>query len=334
MSNEPSSLPGRRLPFERDRSAAILATAEALLEGVARSGRNAVRWYLPTDRALLLGASQRLSTLDSAACRSAGVGVYRRAAGGNVVLSDENMLGVDIVVTPDSALWSGDVTESYRWLGASFRDALATMGVPAHLVSIGEARASTAVDAADAALAKLTCFGGLSPYEVTVGERKIVGLAQVRRRHGALFQCAVPLHWRPLDLARLIALPDDERLALATALEARATGLYDLVGVGSASHEDGSTKYLGEVERGAGISGPVAGAPIEENDVSGDVASTKTIAAFIGALESAFAARGLLLQDDAWTPSERDRAAHALAERYVPLDLPLVLASRTIDHLQ
>lgn len=314
MSGESSSLPSRRLPFERDRSAAILATAEALLDGVASSGRNAVRWYLPTDAALLLGASQRLSALDGVACRRAGVTVYRRAAGGNVVLSDQNMLGVDIVVTPNSALWSGDVTESYHFLGASFRDALATMGVPAHLVSIGEARAATAVQGDDVALARLTCFGGLSPYEVTVEEKKIVGLAQVRRRHGALFQCAVPLHWRPMDLARLMALPDDERATLVSALGARATGLYDLVGVGS-------TSRVGVVGLDTeGVEGPIGGDVVE-----GDDAPTKTIATFMHALESAFAARGLFLQDDVWTRGERDHAVHAFAERYVPLDLPPVL---------
>ena len=34
--------------------------------------------------------------------------------------------------------------------------------------------------------ADVACFGGLSPYEVLAGGRKVVGLSQTRRRQGTL----------------------------------------------------------------------------------------------------------------------------------------------------
>jgi lipoate-protein ligase A len=64
---------------------------------------------------------------------------------------------------------------------------------------------------------KWACFGGLSPWEVVVGQRKIVGLAQVRRRTGVLLASGTlisPPDWPllcdalgsdPADAARLRA---------------------------------------------------------------------------------------------------------------------------------
>jgi len=70
------------------------------------------------------------------------------------------------------------------------------------------------------------CFGGLSPFEV-VGpdDRKVVGLSQVRRRTGALFQCGVPLSFDAALLAELLEPDAAERDALTRALDGAATGL-------------------------------------------------------------------------------------------------------------
>ena len=235
MTGEDASLPPshgpacpcRRLPWHDGRAVEILGSAEALLDGLAggADARPALRWYVASDEALLLGAAQQAGTIDYEAARTAGVAIIRRAAGGNVVLSDGDTLGLDIVLPPGDPLWSADLTRSYRWIGEAWAEALATLGVDAAVVGIEEARASAHVPGAEADLARRTCFGGLSPHEVTAGGRKLVGLAQVRRRHGALFQCALLLRWSPERLTRLLALPPGDRETLTAALQARATGL-------------------------------------------------------------------------------------------------------------
>ena len=49
------------------------------------------------------------------------------------------------------------------------------------------------------------CFGGLSPFEVTAGGRKVVGLSQARRAgRGTLLQAGVPLRLDARRLARLL----------------------------------------------------------------------------------------------------------------------------------
>jgi lipoate-protein ligase A len=81
----------------------------------------------------------------------------------------------------------------------------------------------------DEALVRRACFGALSPYEVAVGPRKLVGLSQVRRRAGVLFQVGVPLVWEADLLAALLAHTAAEQDRLAVLLRARALGLADVL---------------------------------------------------------------------------------------------------------
>ena len=89
------------------------------------------------------------------------------------------------------------------------------------VVSVARARAARDEPgpAADA------CFGGLSPYEVLAGGRKVVGLSQTRRRPGALLQAGIPLRLDAGRLARLMGRGDD----FAAGLAATAAGLRESV---------------------------------------------------------------------------------------------------------
>src|SRR5262249_30966524 len=83
----------------------------------------------------------------------------------------------------------------------------------------------------DEALVRRACFGSLSPYEVAVGPRKLVGLSQVRRRAGGLFQVGLPLMWEADMLADLLAHDADERGRLVRLLDERACGLGDVLAI-------------------------------------------------------------------------------------------------------
>lgn len=208
----------------------MLASAEALLEGVAANGRPALRWYVPTGRALHIGASQKLAAVDVDACLVRGIPIYQRASGGTIVLADADSLVLDVALPPDHPLAPRDLTASYRPFGEAWVEALRVLGVESATASIEQARADARDTSAATRLAHLACFGGLSPYEVVVGRRKIVGLSQVRRRVGALIQAAVLLRWDPERIAVLLSVPGSERAALAAALATRAVGIEDVTG--------------------------------------------------------------------------------------------------------
>lgn len=171
--------------------------------GVAGTGR-AVRLCRPTGPAVVLGSTQRIDDVNRPAATAAGFDVVRRRSGGGAVLVEPGAVAwVDVVVPRSDPLWDDDVGKAFRWLGDAWAAALCGLGVSGADVHRGGIVRSP--------WSSKVCFAGLGPGEVVVDGRKVVGMAQRRTRHGALFQCAVPLAWEPLRLLEVLALSDEER---------------------------------------------------------------------------------------------------------------------------
>ncbi len=221
----------RRLPSNRAGAGRQLALSESLLHELHDPS---LYWYQATHPALILGAAQKLPVLDLAACRKAELEVYKRTSGGTVVLAGADLVSLDVALPPFSQLASHDITLAYRWFAEVWIAALARLGVSARLVEPEEARAARLkLEAAppEARLVKLVCFGTLSSYEVVAEDgRKLVGLAQVRRRNGSLLQAGIHLHWPAADFTERLALLDEQRESLTVALQQRAVGLDQLLG--------------------------------------------------------------------------------------------------------
>ena len=191
-----------------------LAGDEALLSTV--STKPLVRWWLPSVPAVVVGLRARPIMRGH---------VLKRQAGGGAVLVDEFML-CGAVCLPIAEVVP-DVTESYRWLGD-----LLTSVVGGRRVDVDEARADVATlraqaDEADdvARLLLACCYGALSPHEVVdSADRKIVGLAQVRRRHAALFQIGI-LFRDQSPLADRLDIQPRHREALRNELRRRSGAL-------------------------------------------------------------------------------------------------------------
>jgi lipoate-protein ligase A len=218
----------RLLPYSAGPAAHELAAGDAMLAGLAQEPRAALRWYGAAGLALVLGSGQRPSDADGAALAAAGATLHKRASGGTAVLFAPGLIMQDIALPATHPLRRDDVSESYSWLGQTWVDALAALGVAADLVDIPAARA----DGSSAGpLVRRACFGGRSPYEVLAGGRKLVGFSQIRRRQGALFQVGVYTRWPGRELAQLLRAADDERAALTAALAGRVAGLDELLPV-------------------------------------------------------------------------------------------------------
>ena len=112
------------------------------------------------------------------------------------------------------------------------------MGVAAHALSPDDVRRNPGNPALGWA-----CFGGLSPWEVVADGRKIVGLAQLRRRTGVLLTSGTLLarpDWaalcaalgRPADDARALAgvtTSCEEQLGAAPLVESFASELHQML---------------------------------------------------------------------------------------------------------
>ena len=221
----------RLLPFNNEVSGRQLALSETLTGGLETPS---LYWYEAAQPALILGAAQQPAILDLELSRQAGYTVYKRTSGGALVMAGPGFLCLDVALPPYSVLASRDVTRAYQWFGECWVDTLARLGVWSYLVQPWEARqAKLDLDSASETgqLVKLVCFGTISSYEVASEDgRKLVGLAQVKRRGASLLQAGFHWHWPGAEFARLLALPDEKRPGLVADLAKRAVGLEEVAG--------------------------------------------------------------------------------------------------------
>jgi lipoate-protein ligase A len=236
----------RLLPFDLGPSDRHFALSDALV----RLAAEPTVWWHATDRpTLILGAGQRWSDADIEMCRRSGVPVIRRHAGGTAVLAANGVLGLDVYLPTSHSLVPSDIVDSYQWLGQLWVRALEQLDVSVHLVSVAEARAEARALENRQRL-ELACFGTLSPYEVTIDGRKLVGLAQVRRSHGVLLQSALLVAFDSRSLAELLPIPDREELERE--LRTRAIGLMDIRS-STAGYDEVMGAFLRTLERTHGV---------------------------------------------------------------------------------
>ncbi len=194
---------------------AVIAAAAALLDR-AIAGRVGTLAATFAETTLVIGSAQAEASVDRATCTADGVAVIRRGSGGGAVLCDPGLLEVDLALPAGHALLDADVTESYRFLGRAWVDALAAIDLEGRLVTVAEARA---LPAARRAAARVACYAGLSPYEVVDPDgRKLVGLCQRRRRGAALFQCSLACGLEPSAVTRYVRV-DASHLTATRAVE-------------------------------------------------------------------------------------------------------------------
>lgn len=172
--------------------------------------------------AVVLGCSQRrlLATVND----GSELPVLLRHSGGGAVLVGPWMLGLSVALPAAHALVRGGPVPSYRWLGKALAGVLRRFGIAATALP----PTALAAPRADDPLA-WACYGGLSPWEVVAQDRKLVGLAQVRRREGVLLVGGLLLEPPPWALlCRVLGRPEADARALA----ARTTSVQETAGPG------------------------------------------------------------------------------------------------------
>jgi lipoate-protein ligase A len=210
---------------ERAPAAELIPRPLELLDAAIVEGRPLGVWSRPTEAALVLGSGQRPPENWAP---PAGLPLVRRGTGGGAVLCDEDYLMLDIALPPGDPRVLDVVTESYRWLAARLVAALDELEIGSS--SLVEPLALRQLDEAAREAGRTACFAGLGPYELLDGEgRKLVGLAQRRRRGGVLLQAAGYLGGVREPLADMLWLTEAERRALKARL--RETAVLGPVGL-------------------------------------------------------------------------------------------------------
>jgi lipoate-protein ligase A len=175
-----------------------MAIDEAILRAVA-SGLvlPTLRFYAWEPPCLSLGQAQASSEVDWAACAARGYHVVRRPTGGRAILHTDE-LTYSVTAPEAEPRVTGGIVESYRRLSEGLLAGLRLLGVPgieAHHPEIGTAQPSDSRPPENP-----VCFEVPSTYEITVGSKKLIGSAQVRREGVVLQHGALPLVG---DIARI-----------------------------------------------------------------------------------------------------------------------------------
>lgn len=166
-----------------------------LLSYVQGSILPTLRVYQWNPPCLSIGCFQSVSKeVDLEACRQMGVDLVRRPTGGRAILHDVE-LTYSLVVSEGDPLVGGTILESYNKISLALVEGLALLGVRAELASRKEGTNASGSAA---------CFHSASSYEVTLGGRKLVGSAQLRKNGVLLQQGSLLLDLDPERTLRLL----------------------------------------------------------------------------------------------------------------------------------
>lgn len=198
-----------------------MAIDEAILTAVAAGAAPpTLRFYQWKPACLSLGCGQRAREADAERLRERGWDIVRRPTGGRAILH-RHELTYSLALPLDHPIAAGGIVESYRRISAVFIAALRTLGVEPHADRVS----------GDAALTPV-CFETPSHYEITVGGKKLIGSAQMRRKGGILQHGSLPLAGDIADICDALVYPDQAaRETSKRDVRAHAATLIDVMGV-------------------------------------------------------------------------------------------------------
>lgn len=179
-------------------------------------------WETPT---VSIGYFQDLEKeIDVEACNRRGVGLVRRPTGGRAVLHHREV--TYSVVTSAGFGASTRVLTSYQWLSGGLARGLERLGLAVTLH-----RPEEGSGAAGRITGSAACFDSPSWYEITVGGKKIIGSAQVRRDEALLQHGSILLETQARELFELLRFGSESiRARMCNLFESRATGISEALG--------------------------------------------------------------------------------------------------------
>lgn len=185
-----------------------MAIDEAIMQSVAAGGPPTLRLYGWEPPAVSIGYFQDLEReVDEAACSQLGIDVVRRLTGGRAVLHDVEVT-YSLVIAESHPLIPSSVVESYRVISEGLMRGLERLGMRPEMKMPERSPGGRLARIANGGSA--ACFDAPSWYEVTVGGKKVIGSAQVRRYGVVLQHGSIPLQLDADKLFSVLRFPSEE----------------------------------------------------------------------------------------------------------------------------
>ena len=200
-----------------------MALDQAILEAVS-SGESppTLRLYAWQPPCLSIGYAQPVADVDRQRLNELGWDLVRRPTGGRALLHTDELTYAVIAASTNKHV-AGGVLQSYQHLSLGLAAALTMLGLHVEVqpnIPVPEEQRTNPI-----------CFQAPSAYEITVGGRKLIGSAQMRRRGGVLQHGSLPLNGDITRICQVLRF-EDEALSQQSAqyIRERAVTVEELLG--------------------------------------------------------------------------------------------------------
>lgn len=148
-----------------------------------------IRFFNFSPPAITIGRLQKIEEINTALCEKKNIDVVRRLTGGRAVIHLGDFT-FSLVIRDDNPIFGGNVYKTYESVSLPFLYSLQAIDVPAKWVRKKSLSRSH----------NPLCFSSVSRYELTVNNKKILGVSQYRRKGIILIQGSLLLKPLPFDL--------------------------------------------------------------------------------------------------------------------------------------
>lgn len=182
-----------------------------------------IRFYRWKPAAISLGYFQKINrAINIQNCLKLGLDIVRRPTGGRTVLHDQEIT-YSLVSPIDNPLLPNNFLSCYQLIGKALRMGLNNLNIKAELTprkKIPSERIHREKSS--------NCFFTLSPYEILVNGKKIVGSAQKREKGNLLQHGSILLEINAEKLSAVLQIPPKNRNAFVNSLKKRVTSINEL----------------------------------------------------------------------------------------------------------
>lgn len=186
-------------------------------------------WQYDTP-AIIMGCSQRPDEGQLQRSKQEGLPIMRRGSGGGAVLAGPWMLSVTVFIPAEHPVGKLDIIKIFSWLEQVWIKALLESGVSCKGVDKTLIEQSKQIAKTEGL--EWACYASLSHGEVVSPDgRKLVGLAQIRKRKGIALVSG--LHLKPCDWHTLCRVVTDD-IRQASVLESLNTDVEQQSGASAA----------------------------------------------------------------------------------------------------
>ena len=190
----------RLLVSRKQNGYAQMAMDEAILESIIeKQSPETIRFFDFSPPAITIGRLQNISEVNLQRCKKEGIVIVRRLTGGRAVIHSGDFT-FSFIIRKDNPVFQGNVYETYKKISYIFLEVITSLGIPAEWKKGNNKKPG---NKETAYIHKPLCFSATTRYELTVRERKVLGVAQYRKKNGLLVQGSMLLRKPYFDFYKL-----------------------------------------------------------------------------------------------------------------------------------